>query len=176
MSNIVYIATSLDGYIAGEDGNLDWLTSISNPDNSDFGFSDFIKRIDAVVMGRMTFETVAEFDEWPYDRPVYILSNTLNSLPEKYSGKAEVIKGEPSVVTQNLNEKGFSNLYIDGGKTIQGFLKQDLIDEMIITRVPVLLGRGIPLFGKNNIVLNFEHIETLVFTNMLVKSRYIRKR
>ncbi len=176
MANIVYIATSLDGYIAGEDGNLDWLTGLPNPDGSDFGFSDFMERIDALVMGRKTFETAIEFDEWPYSMPVFILSNSMSSVPEKISDKAQILKGDPLSLTEYLNGNGFINLYIDGGRTIQNFLKYDLIDEMIITRIPVLLGKGISLFGYNNIVLNFDHISTDVYNNMLVKSRYIRKR
>lgn len=148
MPNIVYIATSLDGYIAKKDGGIDWLTEIPNPDGSDFGFSEFINDIDAIVMGRNTFELVLTFDGWPYTKPVYVLSSTLNSLPKKLIGKAELIKGDPLSVVKELNAKKFYSLYIDGGKTIQAFLSLNLIDELIITQIPILLGGGIPLFGS----------------------------
>jgi dihydrofolate reductase len=176
MSNIVYIASSIDGYIARENGNIDWLTELANPDKSDYGFSMFLERIDGIIMGRNTFETAAKFNEWPYTKPIFVLSNTLNLLPENLSGKAEIIKGELKNIIQMLKDKGMNNLYIDGGKTIQSFLREDLIDELIITRIPILLGSGIPLFGKNSLELKFEHAGTEVYNNMLVKSIYRRKR
>jgi dihydrofolate reductase len=178
MPNIVYIATSIDGYIAREDGNIDWLNEIPNPENDDYGFFTFIKRIDAIIMGRKTFETLLEFNEWPYPKnlPLFVLSNTLNKLPDSLKGKVEILKGEPLSIIEFLKLKGINSLYIDGGKTIQNFLKEDLIDELIITRIPILLGSGIPLFAKNNIELKFEHVETRVFNNMLVRTTYLRKR
>jgi dihydrofolate reductase len=178
MSNTVYIATSIDGYIAREDGSIDWLMELPNPNNSDYGFSVFLESIDGIVMGRKTFETVLGFNEWPYAEsvPVFVLSNSLDELPEKFSGKAEIVRGELREIIELLRDKGINNLYIDGGKTIQNFLKEDLIDEMIITRVPILLGSGIPLFDKNNLELNFEHVGTQVFDNILVRSKYLRKR
>jgi dihydrofolate reductase len=175
MSNIVYIATSLDGYIADKDGGLDWLFAIPNPDNSDFGYGDFIKRIDALVMGRKTFDTVCGFDcDWPYTKPVFVLSNTLKSIPKEYERKAELISGPLEEVVSTINEKGYKELYIDGGTTIQNFLKENLIDEMIITKVPTLLGGGTPLFGELSEHMNFEHVKTEVMLNSMVKSHYRR--
>ena len=176
MSNTVYIATSLDGYIAREDGTIDWLMELPNPDNSDYSFSVFMERIDGIIMGRKSFDTVATFQEWPYPKPVFVLSNSLEELPGGFSGKAEIVRGELKSIIELLKGKGINNLYIDGGKTIQSFLKEDLIDEMIITRIPILLGSGIPLFGKNNLELEFEHVSTVVHNNMLVRSKYLRKR
>ena len=116
MSNIVYIATSLDGYISDKDDGLDWLEIIPNPDNSDFGWADFMNRIDALVMGRKTFEKVCSFDcDWPYTKPVLVLSSSLKSLPERYKGKAEIIEGPLSDILQTIKNKGFEDLYIDGG-------------------------------------------------------------
>ena len=175
MANYVYIATSLDGFIATENGGLDWL-EVPNPDKSDYGYADFIKGIDALVMGRNTFEKVLTFDEWSYNKPVFVLSNTLTKLPESVAGKAEIVKGDIASVIHKLNQQGHKNLYIDGGKVIQSFLREDLIDEIIITRVPVLLGKGIPLFGESEHSIMFKHTKTEVFNNMLVKSYYVRKR
>jgi len=81
MPIIVYIATSLDGHIAKKDGSIDWLMEVPNPDNSDYGFSEFIERIDGIIMGRNTFETVVGFDQWPYSKPVFVLSNNLKKPP-----------------------------------------------------------------------------------------------
>ena len=176
MSNIIYIATSIDGYIAKPDGGIDWLLEIPNPDHSDYGFADFMNRIDGVVMGRKTYESVADFAEWAYTKPVFVLSNSLAVLPGKWASKTEIIKGEPNEVIAALHARGINNLYIDGGKTIQSFLSLDLVDEMIITKIPILLGDGIPLFNTSNLELKFEHVETDVYTGGLVKSRYLRKR
>jgi len=175
MSNTVYIATSLDGYIARKDGNIDWLMEIPNPDNDDYGFSSFMERIDGIIMGRNTFEVVLSFGEWPYSKPVFVLSNTLKTIPIECTGKAEIIKGTLKTITESLNKKGFKNLYIDGGKTIQSFLKENLIDEIIITRIPIILGSGIPLFVEMDIEIRFEHVNTEILNDHLVKSSYVRK-
>lgn len=174
MSNIVYIAASLDGYIARKDGSIDWLTEIPNPTNSDYGFNDFMERIDAIIMGRNTFETVLTFDEWPYDKPVYVLSSKLKTLPNDLYDKAYLHNCTPKEIMQLLNSEGLNNFYIDGGKTIQGFLKEDLIDELIITRVPIILGDGIPLFGEVIKEQRYAHQKTEVLNDMLVKSSYKR--
>ena len=177
MSNSAYIATSLDGYIADQNGGLDWLHSLPNPDQSDFGFADFMSRVDALVMGRKTFETVCSFDgPWPYSKPVFVLSRSLAAIPEGYQDKAEWVEGSVHEVVLSLNERGYRNLYIDGGQTIQSFLKEDLIDEMIITTLPVLLGGGTPLFGGLVQPLDFEHRSTEVLLDAMVKSCYVRKR
>ncbi len=177
MKNIVYIATSLDGYIADKDGGLEWLESIPNPDNSDFGFADFIDNIDALIMGRNTFEKVCSFDcDWPYTKPVFVLSNSLTSLDEEYKGKVELISGSLTEVLKTVHQKGYKQLYIDGGVTIQNFLKEDLIDEMIITSIPILLGGGSSLFGDLSEHMEFEHLNTKVLLNAMVQSHYRRKK
>ena len=94
MTNFVYIAASLDGYIATSDGDLDWLNNISNPEQNDYGYSDFISNIDAIVMGKNTFQKVLTFNQWPYEKPVFVLSNTLKELPKNMTEKAEIIKGD----------------------------------------------------------------------------------
>jgi len=176
MTLYAYIAQSLDGYIAGPNGEIDWLHDVENPESSDFGFTKFFEQIDALVMGRKTFEKVATFDEWPYNKPVYVISSTVTSLPSKYYGKVILLNLKPSEIVEKLESDGLTNLYIDGGSLIQSFLSEDLIDKLIITTIPILLGDGIALFGKleSCIILNYESTE--VFVNQLVQTTYSVKR
>lgn len=176
MSNFVYIATSLDGYIATSDGGLNWLTEVPNPDQNDYGFADFISGIDAIVMGRNTFDAILSFGMWPYDRPVFVLSDHLTLVPEEVSGKAEIVSGDVTELVEELARRGYVNLYVDGGRTIQSFLAHDLIDQLIITRLPVILGDGIPLFGTLPRSIRFRHVQTVVYSDALVKSHYVRDR
>lgn len=175
MANIVYIATSLDGYIADKENRLDWLNEIPNPNHIDCGFANFMNRIDAIIMGRNTFETVLSFDcKWPYKKPVFVLSNSLQTLPDVSAGKAELIKGSPKEVVEQLNQKGMADIYIDGGKTVQSFLKHDLIDEMVITTVPILLGAGIPLFAHLESPVRFSLLKSDIYLDSLVQNHYAK--
>lgn len=175
--NIVYIAKSLDGYIADKNGNLDWLDLIPIPEGTKMGFNALMQEIDALVMGRTTFEVVCNFGgEWPYTKHVFVLSTTLKSVPEKLKQKVTLIQGSPKEILHQVHQKGYLKLYIDGGKTIQSFLKEDLIDELIITTIPILLGGGFPLFGDLPKRLEFEHVSSNVFLNQLVQDAYRRKR
>lgn len=175
--NSVFIATSIDGCIADKNGGIDWLHSIPNPDNNDMGYVEFISNIDALVMGRTTFETVCSFDiDWPYEKPVFVLSTTLNEIPESHREKAYLIKGTAGEIIRQINKKGYSRLYIDGGATIRNFLKADLIDEMIITIIPIVLGGGSPLFSELPNELKFELVKTKTFLNQITQNHYKRKR
>lgn len=174
MANLVYIATSLDGYIATSDGGLEWLTEIPNPEHNDYGFTEFLARVDAIVMGRNTFDVVLSFGQWPYTRKVFVLSNTLEHVPDHLIGRAEIIFGNPVQIVKDLHQRGYTDLYIDGGQVIQSFLSEGLVDEMIITRVPVLLGDGIPLFRSLEAPLHFTKVTTEVLSDLLVKSHYFR--
>ena len=176
MTNYVYIATSLDGFIADRDGGLDWLTAVPDPEGGDFGFAEFLAGVDAIVMGRTTFETVLAFGVWPYDKPVFVLSTTLHDVPADLAGRAEVVAGDPRDLVAALRGRGHESLYVDGGRTVQGFLKADLIDELIITTVPILLGDGIPLFGTIGRTLVFKHLGIERLTPDLTKNRYVRDR
>jgi len=176
VTNYVYIATSLDGFIADRDGGLDWLTAVPDPEGGDFGFAEFLAGVDAIVMGRTTFETVLAFGVWPYDKPVFVLSTTLHDVPADLAGRAEVVAGDPRDLVAALRGRGHESLYVDGGRTVQGFLKADLIDELIITTVPILLGDGIPLFGTLGRALAFRHAGTEELTPDLVRNRYVRDR
>lgn len=171
--NIVFIATSLDGYIAGKNGELDWLETVPNTDSVEMGFTDLMQQVDALVMGRNTYEVVCGFGgEWPYSKHVFVLSTTLDAIPAQLSGKVSLLKGAPQEVVHHIHNKGYDNLYIDGGKTIQDFLKAGLIDELIITTIPILLGGGFPLFGELPQALKLELIDSKVFLNQIVQSHY----
>ncbi len=175
--NSVFIATSIDGYIADKNGGLDWLHSIPNPENLDMGYIEFTSRIDALVMGRTTFETVCGFDmDWPYNKPVFVLSNTLKKIPEDYKNKAFLVKGVLTDIIEQIHQKGYRRLYIDGGATIQGFLKEDLIDEMIITVIPILLGGGTLLFSELHKELEFECADSKVYLKKVVQNHFKRIR
>lgn len=176
-SNRVFIATSLDGFIEDSTGKLDFLDTFPEINQIDSGYGAFMAEVDALVMGRTTFETVCGFDmDWPYQKPVFVLSHTLTELPEKAKGKAELVSGNLAEILETIHGKGYSKLYIDGGKTIQSFLKEDLIDEMIITVIPVLLGSGIPLFGPFQNPLIFECKETKLFLDKIVQNRFVRQK
>jgi len=173
-----FIACSLDGFIAGKDGSLDWLSRIPNPENDDFGYLAFMKGIDAIVMGRKTFETVLGFDPWPYAVPVFVLSRSLKALPPAVDGKASLLSGSPADVAEALGGMGFTSLYIDGGATIAEFLGAGLLDEMTITRVSALLGDGIPLFPPGLGVAGetwFEAVEGPAKNPSFTQTRYIRR-
>ncbi|HIF9196626.1 TPA: dihydrofolate reductase family protein [Photobacterium damselae] len=177
MPNIVYIATSLDGYIADKNNQLDWLHDVPNPDGSDFGFAEFMDRVDALIMGRNTVDMVLSFDcEWPYSKPVYVLSNTMKTVPAGYEDKIYLVNGELPTIVEELQQKGLTTLYIDGGKTIQSFLQQDMIDELIITTIPTILGGGISLFGELDKPLKFKHIKAEQLAGCLVKNTYLRNK
>jgi dihydrofolate reductase len=113
---------------------------------------------------------------WPYEKPVFVLSNSLERVSKRLAGKAEIVKGDIRKLVEKLKKRGYHNLYIDGGRVIQSFLEEDLIDEMIITSVPILLGEGIPLFGKLKNSLKFSLGKTESFNGILVKSHYTRIR
>lgn len=173
--NSVFIATSLDGYIADKNGGIDWLHTIPNPDQIDMGYEAFTSRIDALVMGRNTFETVCGFDmEWPYEEPVFVLSNSLQSIAEGYQEKATLVKGPLQDVLGQIHMQGYHRLYIDGGQTIQSFLKEDLIDELIITTIPILLGGGIPLFDELPKPLSFSCVKSELFLDQIVQNHFQR--
>ncbi len=175
MKVLVYIGMSLDGCIAKTDGNLDWLMEVPNPEGSDFGFADFMAGVDAVVMGRSTFDFVAKSGQWPYEKPVYVLSRSLDSIPEHLTGKVEMIEGSPKEIIERMESRGHEALYVDGGNVVQQFLNADLVDELILSRVPVLLGEGIRLFSNLEHESRWEHIETEVLAGQIVRSRYTKQ-
>jgi dihydrofolate reductase len=174
--NKVFIATSLDGYIADSKGKIDFLYSYPDPADSDMGYAAFMKEVDAMLMGRKTLETVLGFGiEWPYTIPVFVWSSTFTKVPAGLEDKVHLVSGTTKEVLNAVHSLGHSELYIDGGQTIQSFLQEDLIDEMIITTVPILLGAGIRLFGKIDSPLHFSCIESNHFSNGLGQYKLLRQ-
>ncbi|MCF6440595.1 dihydrofolate reductase family protein [Pseudoalteromonas luteoviolacea] len=177
MANIVFIATSLDGYIADKNNEIEWLHSIPGTQELDLGYDDHIAAIDGLVMGRNTFELVCGFDcDWPYTKPVFVLSNTMRCVPTGYEDKVKLVSGGLLQLVDKLNAQGFVDLYIDGGVTIQSFLKSDLIDKMIITTIPIILGGGVSLFGELAEPLHFSCTESELFENGICQNTFVRKR
>lgn len=167
----VFIATSLDGFIARTDGALDWLPAGGGEPH---GYNEFIATVDTIVIGRKTLETVLTFDAWPYGKtPVLVLSTTLSELRVPDGAICDLMKGAPHEIVTRLARQGMKHLYIDGGVTIQRFLEAGLIQRMIITRIPVLLGSGIPLFGPLSRDVRFEHVSTRAFASGMVQSEYV---
>ena len=175
MKTIVYIGTSLDGFIARKDGDIDWLVRFAN-DEAIHAYEEFMSRIDAIVIGRGTFEKVLGFPSWPYEKKVFVLSTSIKQVPDSVKEKVTVLSMKPRELLSYLSNKGFSSIYVDGGKVIQSFLKEDLIDELIISKTPMLIGSGIPLFSYLDNDLQFKHIRTVAQSNGLVRSYYERKR
>ena len=146
-----FIATSLDGFIARTDGRLDWLDDAQSliPEGEDCGYIEFMASIDGLVMGRHTFEQVVTFDEWPYGAlPVTVLSHVPVTVPSLLARTVRSSQESPAGLVAQLGREGFRRLYVDGGHTIQSFLRAGLLDEITITVIPVLLGAGRPLFGS----------------------------
>lgn len=173
--NRVFIACSLDGYIADRNGKIDWLHDIPNPEQIDMGYGEFMADTDALIMGRISFETVLSFGiDWPYPKPVFVLSRSLKEVPKELEGRVFLLKGDLGTILEKLEKEGYQKLYIDGGTTIQSFLKEDRIDEMIITTIPVLLGAGSPLFGDLQESLKFSCTHTKLYLDQVVQSHFKR--
>lgn len=174
MKASVYIATSLDGFIARENGDVDWISSGDiNGNGEDYGFHKFMDSVDILVMGRRTFEMVVSSEKWPYgSKQVVVLNNRGVQIPSDLSETVESQSCSPTELVEQLSRQGAKHLYVDGGKTIQGFLNAGLIQQFIITRVPVLIGKGIPLFGPVNKDIKLQHKETRSYPDGFVQSRY----
>ncbi len=170
----VYIATSMDGFIARKDHGLDWLETITPPNNSDedYGFKKFLGSVDTLIMGRNTYNIAisAGIDKWPYQgKRVIVLTSTLSSV----ENQAEIYTGDIIHLIERLHAEGIKHIYVDGGKTISQFLNQGLIDDITITMIPVILGSGISLF-HNVVCESWYRLESLQsYSNNLVQLRYV---
>jgi dihydrofolate reductase len=169
MRTSVFVGTSLDGFIARAGGELDFLPPGGGEPH---GYEEFMATVDALIIGRKTYEAVLAFEAWPYGgKAVFVLSTRpLGSPPS--GAVVERLAGEPSDVVAQLATRGFQHLYVDGGVTIQRFLRAGLIQRLIITRVPVLIGTGIPLFGTLERDVHLRHVDTRQYASGLVQSEY----
>ncbi|VVP63241.1 putative protein YyaP [Pseudomonas fluorescens] len=171
----VFIAASIDGFIARPNGDIEWLhrPEYETAELNGVTYERFIATVDALVMGRKTLEKILSFPEWPYEgTPVIALSHQPLQIPAHLEGKVEVMAGDVTSLVATLAERGMKHLYIDGGQTIQAFLEAGLLNELIITRIPVLLGQGIPLFSQIGRELELRHIGTHESDNGFVQSQY----
>jgi dihydrofolate reductase len=172
MSATVFIATSLDGFIARTDGTFDWLPPPAA--DEDYGFGPFMESVDALVIGRKTYETALGLGGWPYGkRLVIVLSGRPIDFTVVKGANVEQMSGEPAEIIAKLAARDVHRLYVDGGLTIQRFLRAGCIDRIIITRVPILLGGGIPLFGTLARDLPLRHVSTKSYPSGLVQSEYV---
>jgi dihydrofolate reductase len=170
MTISVFIATSVDGFIARPNGDLDWLPAGGGEDH---GYNAFMASVDALVIGRKTFETVLAFEAWPYgDKRVVVLSRRPLDLSTAGGGGVEQMSGPPPEIAAQLASSGAHHIYVDGGATIQGFLEAGLIQRLVITRVPVLIGAGVPLFGTLPRDVRLLHVATRHYRSGLVQSEY----
>jgi len=169
MKASVFVGTSVDGFIARIDGALDFLPPGGGEPH---GYDEFMASVDAMVIGRKTYETVLAFDTWPYgQKPVFVLS-TRPIAPAPDGAVVEHLPGPLTAVPSQLAARGIQHVYVDGGITVQGFLRAGLIQRLIITRVPVLIGTGIPLFGPTTRDIRLKHIATRQYASGLVQSEY----
>ena len=166
----VFCGVSVDGFLARPDHALDFLDAGGQEPH---GFEEFFASVDVLVIGRKTYEIVLTFGEWPYGKkPVVVLSSGHIDFSPVEGGVVEQMSGDPSEIAAQLKARGFKHAYIDGGITIQRFLAAGAIDKLVITRVPVLIGAGIPLFGPVPRDIPLRHIETRCYKGGLVQSEY----
>ena len=170
-----FVAASVDGFIARSDDALDWLTG-GVDSGEDYGYAEHMAGTDILVMGRRTFEKVLGFGQWPYPgRRVIVLSASMPRacIPEDLRDGVFVHAGPVPDLLDGLGSAGCKGVYVDGGQVIQSFLAAGLLDEITITRIPVLIGAGIPLFGQLGNDVRLEHARTRVFDNGFVQTTYV---
>ena len=174
----VYVGTSVDGYIARPDGQVDFLDS-AEPIDGDMGHADFMASIDIIVMGRNTYDWVVDMVttdgviDWPYgETPVVVPTHRDLDIPAALGDTVEPTGLAPGDLLNELESRGFEHAYVDGGLTVQGFLGAGLINELIVTQVPVLIGRGLPLFGELPADVELHHVGTIIFENGCIQTRY----
>jgi dihydrofolate reductase len=167
----VFIGTSVDGFIARLNGSFDFLPEGGGEPH---GYNEFFASVDALVIGRKTFEIVLAFPQWPYgDKRVIVLSTQKLDLSKVPAGRVEQMQGSPREIISKLEGRGIRHIYVDGGVTVQRFLRDGMIQRLIITRVPVLIGEGIPLFGSLGKDVRLEHVKTQHYPSGMVKTEYL---
>jgi dihydrofolate reductase len=166
----VFVGTSVDGFIARLNGDLDFL-----PDGGGepHGYDEFLESVDVLVIGRNTYEKVLTFDNWPYaDKRVVVLSSRAVDLANVRGAVLEQMSGSPAQIMDRLSASGAKHAYVDGGVTVQRFIRAGLIQRIIVTHVPILIGDGIPLFGSLPADVQLRHVQTTAYPSGLVKSEY----
>ena len=167
----LYIASSLDGYIAGENGSIDWLFS-----DADYGYTEFYNSIDTIFVGRKTYEQSLTFEEYPYKgKKVYVLTHRAEAKKEKKTYNVEYINDEiPKFVTSLIKQPiGNKDIWLlGGGEIVSLFLNADLVDEIILSVHPIILGKGIPLFNDIKKRVNLRLLESIPFKSGLVQLHY----
>ncbi len=172
MHCVAYLGMSLDGFIAGPNDELDWLDELEHIDGVDYGYGEFMASVDALVMGRRTFDTVIGLvEEWPYDKPVMVMSRTRTELPDDATG-CEIFNGSPANVVAEAETRGWSTLYVDGGQLASSFANDGLLDELIVSVLPVALGEGVSVFGSLAEHTWFDLQSSKKFANGMVQSTY----
>lgn len=169
LEGCIFLGLSVDGFIARPDDDLSWLTSRGQA-AGDAGFTPFMESIDALLMGRRTYEGIADLAEWPYlGRPVHVLSSTLDA------GADSRIRVPPDFndALQALTDAGYKRVYVDGGQTARTFLSAGLISEMTLSQVPVLIGQGATLFGPLTADISLEHVRTDVMNGGMIQTKYL---
>jgi len=170
MTASVFVGTSVDGFIARPNNDLDFLPEGGGEPH---GYNEFIASVDAIVIGRKTFEKVLTFGAWPYgEKRVVVLSSRPVDVSTVRGGVVEQMTGSPADIVSQLAARGIHDLYVDGGVTIQNFLRAGVIQRLIITRVPVLIGDGVPLFGTLPLDIRLPHVATRHYPSGLVQSEY----
>ena len=170
MRATVFVGTSVDGFLARPNGDFDFL---DHGGNVEHGYEAFMATVDALVIGRGTFEVVLKFETWPYGtKRVVVLSSRPLDLSQVRGGVVEQMGGDPRAILSRLAADGVQHVYVDGGITIQRFLRAGLVQRLIISRVPVLIGQGIPLFGMLDADVHLEHVATRSYATGLVQSEY----
>ncbi len=173
MRTSVFIAQSLDGFIAKKDGDIEWLNEASQKaKDEDLGYESFMESCDYLIMGKNSFMKVLSFDTWPYDgEKVIVVSSTLKRLPEDIKN-VTLFNGDIKDLHTKLKNENCKKLYIDGGKLISSFLNENLVTDITVTNIPIFLGKGIKLFNNVNTKLQFKAKESTVFPSGLVKIKY----
>jgi dihydrofolate reductase len=167
----VYIAVSLDHYIARDDGSLDWLARVQGDGGEDYGYAAFMASVDALVLGRSTWDTVLGFDAWPYEakRVVVLTHRALSATHGE-----ETHAGALAPLFERLGAEGVTRVYLDGGAAIRQALAEGLVDELTLSVVPVLLGAGRPLFARGLPELSMRLVEAKGYPSGLAQLRYVR--
>ncbi len=173
VSGHVFIATSLDGFVAREDRALDWLMKQPST-GEDYGYDGFMERMDGLIMGRGSYETVLGFETWPYSKPVVVLSKTLTQtdVPDALKDKIRITASNPVEVMAELSAEGWKRAYVDGGKVVQSFIRAGLVEDILLTHVPILIGRGLRLFGDLAADIDLELVSSRAFKSGMVQSHY----